>query len=189
MFAIEVEPGLKLALLRRRDAHALLAQVDENRNYLRQWMNWLDHTRNINVVEKFIESALQQFANQLGFQSGIFYEGNLVGVVGFKPIDPVNRIGEIGYWLSKHHQRRGIMSKCVRVLVQKGFEDLGLNKIEIRCAVENHRSRAVAQRLGFVQEAVLRQQQWLYDHFVDHTVYSILKSEYEALQARSSSDV
>lgn len=183
MFALEVEPGLKLALLRRRDAQALLVQVDKNRDYLRQWMAWLDDTRNVKVVEKFIESALKQFANQLGFQTGIFFKGNLVGVAGFKPIDTVNRIGEIGYWLSKPLQGRGIMSKCVRVLVKKGFEDLALNKIEIRCAVDNYRSRAVAERLGFIEEAVLRQREWLYDHFVDHVVYSMLKSEHDALRA------
>ncbi|WP_455212691.1 GNAT family N-acetyltransferase [Kaarinaea lacus] len=182
MFTLNVEPGLKLALLKRSDAKALLSQIDENRDYLRQWLAWLDDTRNVQVVENFIASTLQQFANQLGFQTGIYVNNGLVGVAGFKPIDPVNRIGEIGYWLSKHYQGRGIMSKCVRVLVKAGFEELALNKIEIRCAVENRRSRAVAQRLGFIEEAVLRQREWLYDCFVDHVVYSLLKSEYGALK-------
>ncbi|KPJ89892.1 MAG: hypothetical protein AMJ53_15350 [Gammaproteobacteria bacterium SG8_11] len=188
MFALEVEPGLKLALLQRRDAQMLLALVNDNREYLRQWLAWIDAwvggKKDIAVSERAIESSLQQFANQLGFQTGIYLQESLVGVAGFKPIDTVNRIGEIGYWLSQDHQGKGIMSKCVRALVRAGFEGLALNKIEIRCAVENHRSRAVAVRSGFVEDAVLRQQEWLYDHYVDLVVYSMLKSEHDALQVQ-----
>jgi ribosomal-protein-serine acetyltransferase len=145
---------------------------------------WVDATREVAVIERFIDTTLQQFANHLGFQAGIFVKEKLVGIIGFKPIDTVNCLGEIGYWLSRHHQGRGIMIKCAQAVVRAGFQDLALNKIEIRCAVENHRSRAVAQRLGFVEEAVLRQREWLYDHFVDHVVYSMLKSEYEALHVQ-----
>ena len=180
MFALDIEPGLRLALLHRGHAQTLLSLVDMNREYLRQWLAWVDAHKDVTVTERVIESTLQQYANQLGFQAGIFLQGALVGFTGFKPIDPVNRIGEIGYWVSQNHQGQGIMTKCNQAVVRVGFEELGLSKIEIRCAVENQRSRSVAIRLGFVEEGRLRQQEWLYDHFVDHIVYSMLKSEFES---------
>ena len=189
MFTIVIEPGLRLELLQRQHAVTLLALVDENRDYLRQWMQWLDAHRDVAVTECYIQSTLQQFANQIGFQAGIFLNGKLVGVTGFKPIDTANRIGEIGYWLSQYHQGQGIMTKCNQAVVRAGFQELALHKIEIRCAVGNHRSRAVAMRLGFVEEAILRQRQWLYDHYVDHVVYSMLKSEYEAGSSATDSGV
>jgi ribosomal-protein-serine acetyltransferase len=180
MFALEVEPGLRLELLHHRHVETLLALVDENRQYLRQWLVWVDDTREVVVIERFIESTLRQFADQLGFQAGIFFKHKLVGITGYQPIDPVNGIGEIGYWLSQSHQGQGIMTKCNQAVVRAGFEELGLNKIEIRCATGNLRSRAMAERLGFVEEGVLRQRQWLYDHHVDHVVYSMLKWEFNS---------
>ena len=96
---------------------------------------------------------------------------------GYRAIDPVNRSGEIGYWLRADRGGRGIMTACCRVLVAHGFERLALNRIVIAAATENTKSRAIPERLGFRFEGVLRQPEWLYDRFVDHAVYSLLRSE------------
>lgn len=187
MFALFIEPDLRLELLRRDLAPTLLAQVEKNRDYLRQWMPWVDATRDLGTVERFIDTTLRQFADGLGFQAGVYFKDELVGMAGFKPIDVVNRTGEIGYWLNQGHQGQGIMTKCARALVRAGFEDLALNKIEIRCAIGNHRSRAVAMRLGFVEESILPKQEWLYAGYVDHIVYSISRSGFENVSCASFS--
>ncbi|MEN1761147.1 GNAT family protein [Anoxynatronum sibiricum] len=55
-----------------------------------------------------------------------------------------------------------------------------LNRVEIRCATGNHKSRAIPQQLRFVAEGVLREAEWLYDHYVDHVVYAMLASEWKS---------
>ena len=70
------------------------------------------------------------------------------------------------------------MTKVVRALMDIGFKEFRLNKIEIRAATENVKSRKIPERLGFTEEGTLRQVQWLYDHFVDHVVYGMLKDEW-----------
>ena len=116
----------------------------------------------------------------LGFQVAIFYQEKIAGVCGYLPLNKKDRIGEIGYWMGAEYEGLGIMTRSVDRVVEMGFEQLDLNRIEIRCATGNRRSRAVAERLGFVQEGILMQDEWLYDHFVDKVVYSKLKSEYKA---------
>ncbi len=75
---------------------------------------------------------------------------------------------------------RGIMTHCVSALIGYAFRELQVNRIELRAAEENSRSRAIAQRLGFTQEGVLRDSEWLNDHYVNQTVYSLLKREWDS---------
>lgn len=55
------------------------------------------------------------------------------------------------------------------------FREYGLNRMEIRAAVDNRKSRAIPDRLGFTQEGTCRQAEWIVDHYVDHVVYGLLK--------------
>ncbi|MFD1777211.1 GNAT family N-acetyltransferase [Fredinandcohnia salidurans] len=66
------------------------------------------------------------------------------------------------------------MTKTLKSYVDYGFRELGLNRIEVSIAAENKRSRTLVERVGFVEEGKLRQAEWLYDHYVDHIIYSTL---------------
>ena len=52
------------------------------------------------------------------------------------------------YWLAESHNGKGIMTMAVRTLVDIGFVEYHLQRIEIRCATGNLRSRKIADRLG-----------------------------------------
>ena len=109
---------------------------------------------------------------------GIWYEGQWVGSIGFHIWDKIDRKASIGYWLSEDFQGKGIITDSVRALIKYGFEQMNLNRIEVRCAVENTKSRAIPERLGFKNEGTCRQSEWLYDHLVDLVVYSLLAEEW-----------
>ncbi len=70
------------------------------------------------------------------------------------------------------------MTRACRALVDYAFAKLQLNRVEIRCATGNLRSQAIPERLGFTREGTLREGEWLYDHFVDLIVYSMLAREW-----------
>ena len=63
-------------------------------------------------------------------------------------------------------------------MVDYAFGELGLNRVQIRCARDNARSCAIPRRLGFTEEGALRQAEWLIDHFEDQVVYGILAEEW-----------
>ena len=180
MFEHQVDDEIKLRLLESRHADALFALVDANRRHLRHWLPWLDANIAVSDTLHFIQAIQKQFADNSGFVAGIWYCGELVGVIGHNRIDWENRISWPGYWLAEGFQGKGIMTKSCRALINHAFVELNLNRIDIRCAVGNSKSRAIPERLGFQQEGVIRQAEWLYDKFVDHTVYGVLKSEWQS---------
>jgi ribosomal-protein-serine acetyltransferase len=178
MFRLPVDDALDLALLEPRHAPMLYAVVDENRTHLRRYLPWVDATRGVNDSALFIQGCLDQFARGVSVNVGLFSKGHLCGLCGTHTIQWSNRKTEIGYWLSERWQGRGLMTRAVRGLGAYCVHSLGLNRLEIRAATDNQRSRAVAERLGFKLEGVSRQAEWLYDHYVDHAIYGVLASEW-----------
>jgi len=169
---------LLLRPLSRSDSPALFALTEGNRQYLRQWLPWLDATLTAEDTERFIEESCQRHTRGEGLEAGIWQGTQLIGVIGME-IDWGSRRGVVGYWLGARYQGRGAMSWACGSLVECAFAQLGLNRLEIRCAPDNLRSRSLAERLGFRQEGLLRQAEWLYDHFVDHVVYGLLAAEWQ----------
>lgn len=176
-----VIPVRDILELRRRveaDAESVFQVIDRNREYLMEWLPWLDDSKTVEDLLRYIQNDIAEFEKKEGCDFGIWYEGQWIGGIGFSSFGTKDRKTSIGYWLSQDFQGRGIMTDSVRALVDYGFENLNLNRIVIRCAVENTKSRAIPQRLGFKEEGVLRQSEWLYDHFVDLVIYSLLRKEW-----------
>jgi ribosomal-protein-serine acetyltransferase len=180
MFIYVVDPEIELRLLEDRHAEELYNLTDENRAHLRRWLTWADEMHSLADTRQFIRDALRQFADNDGFQAGIWYYGELVGCIGYHSTDWINHYTEIGYWLSKSYTGRGIMTRSVRALVDHAFRVWRLHRVVIRCASENISSRAIPERLGFHQDGIMREEIWLHDRYIDHAVYSLLNDEWRA---------
>lgn len=180
LFEYRIDEELTLALLEEQQAADLFHLLDANRAYLKQWLPWLDQNEKPEHTAAFIQASLRQFAARDGLACGIRYHGALAGVTGLHRIDWSNRRTSLGYWIAETHEGKGIVTRAASGLLDYAFGDLGLNHVEIACAAGNIRSCAIAERLGFVREGVLRQREWLYDHFVDHVMYGMLSSEWSA---------
>lgn len=177
-FIIPVDAEVELRILEEWDAQELYRLIDLNRAYLRQWLPWVDYETSIEDSRSFVRRSLQHYLDNEGFTMGIRFRDQLVGVVGYHSIDWPNRKVEIGYWQSADTQGKGIMTRACRAVVQYAFDKLLLNRVTILCAIGNVRSRAIPERLGFTQEGTQREAEWLYDHFVDLAVYSMLAREW-----------
>lgn len=182
------QSALRLRLLRENDAAELFALIEHNRAWLRVWLPWLDGNTTVAHSLAFIQWMHRQHADGHGFACGLFFESRLVGIAGPHVIDSANRICQIGYWLAEAHTNHGLMTSAVRALVDHAFTAMKLNRVEIRAATGNHASQAVCERLGFIREGVLRDAEWLYDHYVDLTVNSLLFREWRTLQSSDAAD-
>lgn len=178
MFSHWLHERLELRSLQLTDANELFALTDANRGYLRQWLPWLDKTTTVADTRNFIRNTLEQFGGSGAIVAAICYDHRIVGVIGYNQIDWANAIGHIGYWLAEAHQGQGMMTLACRYLVDYSFSTLALNRVVIKCATGNHRSRAIPVKLGFNHEGTAREAEWLYDHFVDHEIYAMLSSHW-----------
>jgi ribosomal-protein-serine acetyltransferase len=178
MFERRLDGEVSLALLEEQHAAELFALLDRHRAYLRKWLPWLDGNTTVEHTAAFIRASLAQFAARDGLACAIVERGAIAGVAGMHRIDWANRRTSIGYWVAADRQGHGLATRATAGLVDYALGELGLNHVEIACAPGNRKSRAVPERLGFVREGVLRQREWLYDHFVDHVVYGITAAEW-----------
>ncbi len=176
-----INEDISIELLHSKHSEELFTLTENNRDYLRKWLPWLDFNKTVQDTEKFIESAIIQYKDGLGPQYAVFFKDRICGVNGFHKMDKINKTGMLGYWLGESYIGKGIISLTTKKLLNIGFYDYKLNKIEIRCASENYKSRAIPERLGFKYEAMLRQCEFLYDKYVDHAAYSLLSIEYDLL--------
>ncbi|HEU5106471.1 MAG TPA: GNAT family protein [Solirubrobacterales bacterium] len=163
--------------LESEDAAELHALVEANRPYLARWMPWAAD-QDLAGTERFLAVAEEQFARDDGFQAAIEPEGELIGVAGFHAIDWINRNTSLGYWLAEDAQGQGTMTAVVSALLDHAFYEWELHRVEIHCAPENLRSRAIPERLGFREEARLRETELVNGGYLDSVVYGKLEGEW-----------
>ncbi|PGS56811.1 GNAT family N-acetyltransferase [Bacillus sp. AFS041924] len=178
MFSYEIEKNLHLKILTLQDAEELYELTINSMEHLKEWLPLIAYNQKLEDTEKFIKSTMNQFAENNGFQAGIWSNSKLVGVIGFHSINWINKSTSIGYWLGKGFEGSGIMTKACHAFVHHALTDLKLNRVEIRAAVENTKSRAIPERLGFIKEGCIRKAEWIYDHYVDHYVYGMLAEDW-----------
>lgn len=176
MFFREIDRDIKLSLSISQYAEDLFELTDKNRDFLKQWLPWLDNVQKASDTREFIELQLLKFQQGKALHITIFYRDKIAGVVGFNEIDHDNKIGYVGYWLGQEYNGKGIMTKSVKELMEIGHSYYSLNRIDIRCAVENSRSRAIPERLSFQNEGIIRHAEKVYDKYLDHVVYGLVTS-------------
>jgi ribosomal-protein-serine acetyltransferase len=180
MFKIQLDSELSINLFTPKYAGTLVEALVENQNSLKEWLVWADNIPSVEEYKKtIIPMWLQKFADNNGFETGIFLNNELVGMLGLHYIDWTNQTTEMGYWLSNRVQGKGIMTRAVDGLVTYCFNELELNRVVIRAAVENTKSRAIPERLKFKEEGILREAQQIRGKAFDLTIYSMLKNDWK----------
>lgn len=173
---IQIFDDVVLNPLSEKDISDIFNTLNNEREYMRVWLPFVDYTNKIDDTRSFVTSALQ--AEDKHFT--ICYQGKFVGLIGFKDTDSANKKTEIGYWLSQYAQGKGIMLHSVLKLIEYAFDEIGMNRVQIKVAVNNHRSNQIPEKLGFLLEGVERDGELLVDNvYTDINVYSLLKKEFK----------
>lgn len=175
---LKIDADINLKLSNLEHAEKLYGIIDRNRSHLSEYLPWVSNMHSLEDYKTFLQNAEQLFKEEKGIGFTIFYQENPVGNIGLYHINPSNKTASIGYWLDENVVGKGIVIKSCAKLIDYGFQDLKLNRIEIKAAVNNHRSQAIPKRLNFKMEGILREAEFVNSSFLDLYLFSLLKNEW-----------
>ena len=173
---ITIDSQIELRQLRHSDATDIFNTIDTQRVYLGEWLPFVAFTKELTDTQKFVESVMEAPEERFEYVFTIRKAGEFAGLIGFKDTDRLNRKSELGYWLAEGFQKQGIVTRSVQRLCQFAFEELDLNRIQIKCATGNTASNDIPQRLGFRYEGIERDGELLTGHInTDQSIRQLLK--------------
>jgi ribosomal-protein-serine acetyltransferase len=164
-------------LLTDADAEGLHELIEANRAYLATWLPWAAEQSFDDTLEYIRKARVQLEAND-GFPVVVLVKGRIAGVVDYVAVDWRERSARIGYWLAAEHQGRGTMTTGVAALTDHALSTWELAQVSIWVATGNARSRAIPERLGYRQEAILPEAQRVGGRDLDLAVYSMAADDW-----------
>lgn len=140
---------------------------------------WLDNSAQVPIPPSRVEAILLHEAWCLW---SIECDGRFVGVTSLYGPD-LGRgqarfsivLGDPEVW------GRGLGTEVTRRVVDHAFRNLGLHKVSSDYLEPNAASRAIHERVGFVEEGRLREDAWRQGRWVDRILLSLLASEWKGL--------
>jgi ribosomal-protein-serine acetyltransferase len=181
---IAIAEGAELRLWEAGDAAELTAAIAGDREHLSRWLPWAESHGFADSID-FLERARLQVAANDGFDAALVFDGRIAGGVGFHRVDWINGATSIGYWLNSRAEGRGLMTAAVTALLDHAFGVWDLHRVIIEVVVDNERSAAIPERLGFRQEALLREAKFIGGSHEDTRLYAMLAPEWAARRAES----
>lgn len=180
MQACKLEGGISIRRFEAHDADDMFALIEQNRARLDRWLRWSPSIRtHADVSAHIARFDAGTRRDVTGFHCGIWTPEGLAGGVICWYINRENRNAEVGYWLGEGFTGRGLATEATCAAVSYLFRAERLHRVEMQCGVENVRSRAIPERLGFTLEGVRRASHWITSQYVDHAIYGMLENEWK----------
>ncbi|MDR0371086.1 MAG: GNAT family N-acetyltransferase [Prevotellaceae bacterium] len=170
-----VDTNIRLEEIDLKHIDDIFNTIDKQREYLSEWLPFVPTIATRNDTEKFVNYQLCMKYIHLTYI--VYFQNEFAGLIGLKDINSNDDKTEIGYWLSEHLQGRGIITKSCRTLIKYAFEQLYMNRIQIRVAVGNEKSVRVARRLNFIEEGIERAGERYGNIYFDLHVFSLLRND------------
>ncbi|MEU6126105.1 GNAT family protein [Streptomyces sp. NPDC047123] len=189
MFAISLAEGAELRPLEPYHAQEFLEHTERAREYAGPWVPFTATVQDLESARRHLQTYADKQAADTGRFYGIWLDGTLVGGVLFRIFDTGVDGCEIGVWLEPSAAGRGLVNKASRILIDWAVDERGMHRVEWLVSSRNERSKAAAERLGFVKDGVLRESFPWQGIRHDMEVWSVLAPEWRAARdARDAAD-
>ena len=129
------------------------------------------------IIQLWIQDHQSETPKSLTFVIKLKDSPTFIGLIALKLGKTKYRSAEVWYKLLPGHWRNGYATEALRRILQLGFEELNLHRIEAGCAVDNIGSIKVLEKVGMTREGRKRQVLPLRTGWSDGLVYGILAGE------------
>ncbi|WP_338754744.1 GNAT family N-acetyltransferase [Bacillus sp. FJAT-52991] len=143
------------------DGEALYQAIQSSFDELKPWLPFVHHEQSLEGAEANVREAYAKFITREDLRLHLFKKdtGEFIGSSGLHRMDWKVRKFEIGYWLDTKFSGYGYMTEAVKAIIDFAFDHLEANRVEIKCDPDNKRSRAIAEKLHFTLEGIIRNDQ------------------------------
>ena len=159
-----------------------------------KYLLWSEHP-NEAYTRRYLKHVERRYKKEIYYDWAIIYNGDgpseldaykgrMIGTCGFASIDFDNLCGEIGYVLNPEYWGRGIAVEALEKVIEFGFENLGLHRIEARFMEGNDSSRRVMEKVGMTFEGIQREAMLIKGSYANVGVCAILAGEWRAKKGR-----
>lgn len=174
--------GVSVSALVAQDSEEFFKLIDDNRKILEIHFDWIASCRSLDETTQILQTKLicsNKFPS-LGFR----LSGKLIGAILLSDFDAWNRSLDLGYFLAKEYTGNYLMTRALKLAIKHLFTDTELNRLTITTAANNLKSRRLAERCGFHQEAILAESWNDQGTLVSAHIYRLLRAEW-LLQVKS----
>jgi RimJ/RimL family protein N-acetyltransferase len=140
------------------DGEVVHRAIVKSQANMRRWLPFAENDQTVEEVEAGVRESYAKFIKREDFRLHIYRKEDheFIGSTGLHRIVwDVPKV-EIGYWIHRDHSGNGYMTEAVKGLTTFAIEELKVNRVEIRCDELNLASRKIPEKLGFVLEGILR---------------------------------
>jgi UDP-4-amino-4,6-dideoxy-N-acetyl-beta-L-altrosamine N-acetyltransferase len=109
-------------------------------------------------------------------------DGRHIGNIYLREIDWISRRGVLHVFIGDPSCRsKGYGTSAIKLILDYAFMDLNLERIMLEVLKDNERATKCYERMGFVQEGVLRRHALKRGHYIDVVLMAILRDEFHSL--------
>lgn len=179
-----VTPRLILRPYQAGDGKEYFNLLQSNRDHLEEEVSEIKKFTKEEDAEIFTRNLMVDWLARKRFVFGILNKKNesLIGQIWIEPIKWENRIFEIGYFISKNYEGKGMVTEAVQHSMKFIFDHLKASKVEIHTKLTNERSKSIPIRLNFTKEAQIRNRSMFNNgDMTDLLYYGLLREEFKQI--------
>ena len=152
-----------------------------SRGFLEPWEPlWVDDVLSRETFNRRLRRYGLGWREDAGYNFFLFREADdrLLGGIGLSNIRRgVSQTATLGYWIGAEFARQRYMSEAALLMLEYGFGELQLHRIEAACLPNNKASQRLLRRCGFAHEGCARRYLRINGEWHDHLMFALIAED------------